>query len=322
MRLRLWRRALTPTALGVSIFSAGCGQHALVYLPDPPAALIAVGDVRATVVEVQAPGPVTEFAVGVELDAPSGTTLLAARAAAASAAPCATGAMAALVAIGGQPRWGRPVAVGGHHLVRIDLPSAAQTEDGAPAAQDTVDLMLRASGGATSCLRLPLPHAGTGVQKRSAWSWGGGVRAEPPAELGYSAVARLGRWVGPLRVGAEVGGSLRGCGGCRSELYLGLPAALTAEVVAAARAGLGAGLELAYVIRPIVGTGNGDGYWLHGPRLTLRLVNAATARPNRPGGPRAHYASFDIWIGRWNATGVPHWGQTVGGIGWTWDDGL
>jgi len=241
-----------------------------------------------------------------------------------AAAPPCEGRRAAELAVDGAASWTRPVVVGGEQALDVSfpVPPVVESDDSQAAMPATVDLWVEGRGPeGARCVRVPLPDPAR-WRRTGHWSWGGRVELEPPELPASSVVARLGRWMGPLRVGAELGVSLRACDACLSALYLGLPMALTAEVMPSNRAGIAVGLEAAYTARPLRGVGDGDRYFVHGPRVTLRLGGAAPRADGLPGGPQVRYGAFDVWWTRWTAVGVDHWSQTLFGVGWTWDEGF
>jgi hypothetical protein len=241
-------------------------------------------------------------------------------------APCGEGRAHTAIAVDGVTTWARPVVVAAGHVVEIAFPLRVplddEVTDPAPVAT-AVDLLARTPGEAAICERVPLPAAAS-WHKIGRWSWGASVRLESAILLlsSSSVVARVGRWLGPLRLGAELGVSLRRCVPCFSALYLGAPAALTAQVMPALRFGAALGLEVAYTVRPLWGPEDGDHYLLHGPRITLRLGGVAPRNGTVPGGPQVRSSTFDVWWTRWWAAGVDHWSETLVGVGWTWDDSL
>ena len=320
-------RALPLVALVlVATPLAACATRRLVYVVDappdagaradrPPRVVGAAMTSDRGLVTVALRWPSSDLApVDVEVDeawlAPAG------------GAPC-EGRLAGTMAVDGVTSWARPLVVVAGQTLEIAFPVAdARGELGAVLpAPATVDLRVGARGAPARCERVPLPPP-SAWRKAGRWSWGARVLLEPPGLPAASVEARVGRWLGPLRVGAELGVSMRQCGACLSALYLGLPVALTAEMAAAMRPGAALGLELAYTARPVRGTDDGDHYLLYGPRVTLRLGAAAPRDDGLPGGPMVGLNTFDIWWARVSAAGVAHWSQSLLGIGWSWDVGL
>jgi hypothetical protein len=321
MRTRLFvTLALATAAL------TGCAARRLAYVVDAPPDVAAEDAANRPPRVVAAAMTSDRGLVAVSLRWPSSSELRVEEAwlAPAGGAPC-EGRLAATMAVDGATSWDRPVTVGPDQALEIAFPlsmSDARSEVGAPPpAPATVDLRVGARGAPARCERVPWPSPSS-WRKAGRWSAGARILFEPPGPPAASAVARVGRWVGPLRVGAELGVSMRQCAACLSALYLGLPAALTAEVAAATRAGVALGLELAYTARPVRGTDAGDHYLLYGPRVTLRFGAAAPRNDGLPGGPMLSLDTFDLWWAHVAAAGVAHWSQTLFGVGWSWDVGL
>lgn len=320
------RSALLAT-LGLSL---ACAPRTLVYLPDTGVTPTNVGPGRFTLTEVQTPASTTGLGVVLQVDATTDLAITAAHATPAAAKPCAgsdaPGAVAvAVMSLDGQRQWQRPLRLSGHHALTLEfpIPSADELdEEEGFAPLEAVDVTFTDGTGGSHCARLPLRTPQGGWMRRGPWSWGRGVRLDSPFLDAFTGVVRLGRWLGPLRLGGELGASARRCPDCLSALYVAAPAALTLEVVAATRSGKGLGLELAYAVRPILGAEAGDRYLLHGPRVTLRFVAAAPRTFGLPGGPQHRFTSFDLILARSNAAGIEHWAQTVFSVGWTWDGGF
>jgi hypothetical protein len=309
-------------SLAVASACASCAPRRLSYLvAEPPSAPEGPRVVAAALTSDRG-------RVAVVLDWPSpegareGARVEAAWLAPAGGAPC-EGRPAAEIAIDDTTSWARPIAVAGGQAVELSFPVPARMGDDvvAPPAPANVDLRVVSPGEAARCVRVPLP-ALTSWRRAGPWSWGGRVALEAPEIPASSVVARVGRWWGPLRLGAELGVSVRPCNACLSALYLGLPVALTAEVTRALRWGAALGVEVAYTARPLRGVGDGDRYLLLGPRVTLRLGAAAPRDDGLPGGPSVRLSALDVWWARVTAAGVENWSQTLFGVGWTWDEGL
>jgi hypothetical protein len=307
--------------VSLAVASAACAPRRLPYLVEAPASAPEVPRVVAAAltsdrgrIAVVLEWPSTEGAarVGEAWLAPAG------------GAPC-EGRPAAEIAVDGTTTWARPITVAGGQAIELSFPVPATVADNvvadAPPPPANVDLRVDAPHEAARCVRVALP-APTRWRRAGGWSWGGRVAVEAPQLPASSVVARVGRWWGPLRLGAELGVSLRPCDACLSALYLGLPTALTAEVTRALRWGAALGVEVAYTARPVRGVGDGDRYLLLGPRVTLRLGGAAPRVDGLPGGPSVRLSALDVWWARVTAAGVAQWSQTLFGIGWTWDEGL
>jgi hypothetical protein len=329
-------RPLAPTSAAgalclagvIAALASGCASHAVVYKSDAPmtpATSSTSGASRFVVADVVVPSSGPGLATVIDADVPAGTTMGAARLAPAGGAACASGNPVAVVSIDGRPHWERPLSLAGRQRLTLDFPLRgwSMNGDGQRPTFETIDLTLATASGGAGCLRLPLPQADR-LRKRSAWSVGGNFSFEPPFLAAYSGVARLGRWFGPLRVGAELGASILRCIDCVSTIHLGAPAALTVEVVAAKGLGIGIGIEAAYTARPVIGLGGSDRdrYFIQGPRATVRLLVTTPRDRDRPGGPQLGYGSLDLWLARWSATGDEHWSETLLGLGVTWDSGL
>jgi hypothetical protein len=319
---------IVPLLVALLALSVACTPRALVYVPDPGVPSTSVGRTRITLTEVQAPAEATGLGVVLDVEAPGALTITAAHAVPSGAKACdgdAPGALAAAVmSIDGQRQWQRPLRVEGRRAVTLEfaLPPADSTHDADHRpALESVDVAFIAGAG-PQCARVPLGTPDGRLVRVSPWSWGRSVRIEAPALDAYAGALRLGRWVGPLRLGGELGVGVRRCTSCLSPLYLAAPAALTLETIVATRTGLGVGVELAYAVRPTLGADAGDRYLLHGPRVTLRIISAAPRTFGLPGGPRRRFASFDLVFAHQVAAGVDHWAQTVFSLGWTWDRGF
>jgi hypothetical protein len=321
--------ARIATTTAVLALSLACTPRALTYVPDPALAPVSAGRTRLTLTEVQAPATATSLGVGLDVEASEALAITGAHLVPAGAKACAgaeeAGAIAAaVISVDGQRAWQRPLPVEGRHTLTLEfaLPPIDKDHDGDHRPTlEAVDVAFTVGAGAR-CVRLPLRAPQGRLERRGSWSWGRAFRLEPPALEGFAGAARLGRWLGPVRVGAELGGAVRRCSACLSPLYFAAPAALTLEAVGASRTGYGAGLELAYVVRPTWGPDQGDTYLLHGPRVTLRIVSAAPRTFGLPGGPQRRFTSFDLILARYTDVEVPNWAQTVFSIGWTWDRGF
>lgn len=313
----------------ILVLSLACTPRALTYIPDPGVAPVSAGRTRITLTEVQAPATATSLGVELDVEASEALAITGAHLVPAGAKACegpqAAGAIAvAVMSLDGQHQWRRPLPVDGRHTVTLQFalpPVDDDHDDDHRPTLDAVDVAFTVKAGAR-CVRFPLRAFEGRLQRRNPWSWGRTFRIEPPALDAFAGAARLGRWMGPVRVGAELGGAVRRCGHCLSPLYLAAPAALTIEAVGASRTGLGLGLELAYSVRPTCGPDQGDTYLLHGPRVTLRIVSAAPRTFGLPGGPQRRYTSFDLILAHQTSVGVPNWAQTVFSVGWTWDRGF
>jgi hypothetical protein len=339
MTARLWRTS-RRTALATAALLAGlapaCTPRAVAYRPDPEGPPAMAGEAHFTLAEVLVPSQATDLGVVVRVDATSEVVVTAAHVAPARAEACqadpSTGVIAAaVVSVDGQRQWQRPLRLRGSHLLTLEFPIATgeRIEDGRWAPLETVDLAVTDASVLTGapaddsrCVRLPLQSPGGRLQRRGGWSAGYSLRLDQSWVEGVSGVARLGRWLGPVRVGAELGAGARRCPNCPSPLYVSAPVALTIEAIVAARSGIGLGFELAYTARPMIGPDAGDRYLLFGPRLALRFVSAAPREGGLPGGPQQRYSSFDVLIARETAAGVNHWAATIVGVGWSWDRGF
>jgi len=320
--MRLFGRTTGGRAAGLAAVAAltcGCASRAVVYRPEGPMPPVTSGPSSAAVAAVAVSPTGPGLTTVIDVDAPAAATMSAARLAPAGGAACASGNPVSVVSVDGTPKWERPLPIDRRVRLTLDFPSLEPSVDGQRPTFATIDLTLVTASDGVRCLRVPLPEADR-LRKLSPWSVGGNFSFDPPFLQEYSGVARLGRWFGPLRVGAELGASVRRCIDCVSTIYLGAPAAFTIELDAAKR--IGVGIEVAYTARPVIGLGDGDRYFVRGPRATLRLLIARPHDRDRPGGRQLGYGSLDLWLARWTAVGVERWSETLLGFGFTWDRGL
>ncbi len=303
--------------------TAACVPRPLAYQAAPPPS-IADHDTRLAITDVLVPADTADLGAIVQVEGAGSVRITSARLAPARGEPCRGGWPAGVVSAGGRRRWERPLPVAPGERVTFEFPVTPEAPEaiGQLAEPETLDIEVQTDAGAARCVRLALPMADSALRRRRAWSWGGSLRLDPPIMNAFSGAVRAGRWLGPLRMGAELGLALRRCTDCLSPLYLSAPAALTIEALPALRAGFGVGLEAAYAVAPTVGADGGDTYLLHGPRLTVRLAAAARRTPHLPGGAQRRYSSVDFIVGFSRAVGVAHWSQTLFSMGFTWDEGF
>lgn len=207
--------------------------------------------------------------------------------------------------------------------------SFARDDARSPLVGDSaIDLQLDAP--ASSCLRVPFAgHAPT-----SAWSDAGRWYAGPAvryaivrptidgAHEAFSIDLRVGRWVGAVRVTGEVGAGLHGCNGtCNDDGFEWLESALGLEGFVARGNGWALGVEGAYTALPGVGHPSSNQSFVHGPRLTVRLVRTEKSYPGLPSGPQVRAHGIELFAAE-RFFGGDHLGGLIVGLGVTSDDGL
>jgi hypothetical protein len=312
----LGRRFLSSLLL---LLLAACAPRHVRYRPLAPLVAEAAG-ARAEVHAIETATSPTGFVVAASVAAPG--ALAGARLSSQSAQPCTgSGPAAAVIEVDGAARAERPLPLGpAPKNLRLAFPN----DTGGPRDMQWsgfLDLALT-DGARTSCLRTPLAgHEVTqGWRRASAWSMGWNLWFFPPFYLGAS----LGRWLGPLRLGADLGASSYQCPTCTPGAgYLLVPASLTAEsYLSEPSTGVAAGLKLAYDVAPgfAVSRDRRDGVLLHGPRVELKL---AITQPSYglPHGPQTFAWYLTAMFGRWGPHG-PSGGSSFAGVGLGWDHGL
>jgi hypothetical protein len=305
-----------------ALVGAGCGTGRATYRPVLPR-VTEGGGLRAEVIALDLPNVPDATRLSVALDAaepPPG--LMDARLAPAAAAPCTAGARPRLVAVDGQDHRERPVGLraGGPQRLRLDY-AGTELLDGSGGA--VVDLVVAGGGGQRwHCLRLPLTGGDPRLGWRSSagWALGGSLRLDGT----IFGIVRLGRWVGPVRIGAEAGIGLTDClVACPAKepllpAYRNYPTALTADVFPLRIAAFALGFEGA--VETFWRSEQGDP--ASAVRVTVRLALAPPARNGLPRGPHMAFGSLDlatrVWLTR-TGTEESGWVQM---LGVTWDFGL
>ena len=274
-------------------------------------------DRHAEVSAIVVAGAPTGYVVHLQLRAPG--ALRAARLGSSSAVPCAgSGPNAATIEVDGALHVERPLLLANHTLdLRLGFPSEALFGPRDMHRDGFLDLEIEAAG-RRGCMRIPLVGDAITWRKVSRWSAGWDLGFYPPFSLGFS----LGRWLGPVRLGAEVGASSYQCSACaRGAGYLLLPVSVTAESYLYSGMGVGLGLALAYDGVPgFAVAGRKDAVFLHGPRAGLKLAITQPAR-GLEYGPVVASWYVSAYRGSWG-TGDPFEGAGYWAFGLGWDYGL
>jgi hypothetical protein len=302
--------------LPIAVAALACAPSNIQHRPQSP--IVADhDDQHAEVTGIIVAGAPTGYVVQMQLRAPG--TLRAARLASSSAAPCdGSGPGASTIELGGTIHVERPLVLADRSIdLRLGFPSEVFFGPRDMSGDGFVDLETVAAG-RTGCMRVPLFSDAITWRKVSRWSMGWNVGLFPPFSLGFS----LGRWLGPVRLGAELGASSYQCDACaRGAGHLLVPASVTVESYLYSRVGVGLGLQLAYDAVPAFAVGaRKDALFLHGPRVGVKLAVTQPARGLEYGPAVASwYAS--AYRASW-ATGNPFEGPGFFAFGVGWDYGL
>jgi hypothetical protein len=245
-------------------------------------------------------------------------TLSVARLATDSARPCAgAGPEASVIELDGSTLWTRPIALdGGEHQVGFAFPRLDIIGPKIVSGAGFLDLAVTGSD-LPACLRVPLAGGAVAWHKTSAWSAGGNIGFYPPFGIGGS----VGRWVGPVRFGVDLGVASIVCRDCRRVATLLVPASLTAEAYLPSRSGPTLGLKLGYDAVPGLGFGHPRAIdFRHGPSAALKLaiVQPATGFDHGPAMLTWYLAGTAAFWGQ----GAPFSGPRMLGIAIGWDHGL
>jgi len=216
-----------------------------------------------------------------------GTALTSPRLAPAASAPCEDGVRPRATADLGAPE--RPDALAAGSL-GIAFPRDAVDRDGLLWARPTaLDLTVLYAGAPAGCLRTPLVEQGAAPEWSDvpAWSFGMGLRVLAPLHRIYGVdaasmfVVRLGRWLGPVRLRAELAGGGALAQGTNANLTgYSYGAGLLADYLlfSVRRFGLGAMLGYDFTgisFAPNIGSFSHDGAGfagpIYGPRAGLSL---------------------------------------------------
>ena len=120
---------------------------------------------------------------------------------------------------------------------------------------------------------------------------------------------RLGRWWGPVRLGAEIGLGFAWGSSANPHGAFVIPGAISAEAFPLVGRHLALGLVVGYDLRPTFFHNTGFEL-IHGPSAGVELVNLPVALPGFLTGPRAGTVGLTATVARW----LPAGGATVIGV--------
>jgi hypothetical protein len=247
---------------------------------------------------------------------PARTRVLEAAVQEAGRPPCSGGVAASRVRVVGEDEWTNKRRPRPGETLSIELSGAAWKF--ATEVASRLDLALRDSAGALRCITFPLVDAAP--QNRwdllDSWTVSGlfeldffldGVDGiDDAAVLGLS----LGKWLGPVRVGAGAGGGASSCSksvcapseetGSSRHHYVPLFAGADSTLFQAGWLAFGFGVQYRVIWTGTETYAGERSVFLHGPALRPRLSWALPdpIAPGIPGGPRRGYAiSLDVPLG-------------------------
>jgi hypothetical protein len=125
-------------------------------------------------------------------------------------------------------------------------------------------------------------------------------------------VLRMGRWWGPLRIGAGAGIGLGGGASADPHGAYGIPGSIFAETFPLVGERWALGLVASYDVRPTF-LHDGGFQLVHGPSAGLEVADLPVALPGFLKGPRAATVGLAATVGRW----LPYGGATVVGFALT-----
>ena len=189
----------------------------------------------------------------------------------------------------------------------------------------TLDVRVASSGEPPRCLSLPI----SGEAPELGWTlepWGEdplfvgrGLKFWSP--LGPSSyrnfaadliILRMGRWWGPVRIGAGAGIGLGGGASADPHGAYGIPGSIFAEAFPLVGKRLALGLVASYDVRPTF-LHDGGFELVHGPSAGLEVADLPVTLPGFLKGPKAATVGLAATVGRW----LPYGGATVIGVALT-----
>ena len=231
------------------------------------------------------------------------------------AEPCREGIRESDARLDRQTIWARPIEVSGRHELDVRFGVAAAVQLTAQPA--SLDLVLAGQAGQPDqCLRVAL----NGYEPRQAWNAqtsatvGAAVRVMAPVhslngvDTGWSVDTRIGGYVGPLRLAAEVGVGGAHCGERCYGSGLGftwLPLGVSTHWFAYDAKGSALDVGLAYRLT-LAGVSHGQesrSVIIQAPELRLRWAGTVQRGPGLPSGARIGSAGYELFASEWFGKG-------------------